>query len=82
MVNLRDFINWRLDTGLREAQVTHRLRHGIGHAEDEDGRIHIVLPEGVPAEALVAGDPKPAAKGKGAKAGKGVAKLAKDQATA
>ena len=46
--------------GLREDQVTHRLRHGlgaahgIGHNRDEAGVITIVLPEGVPAEALVA----------------------------
>jgi hypothetical protein len=51
----------------------HRLRHGlgrahgIGHNRDEAGVITIVLPDGVPAEALVAGEAKPARKpaGKG-----------------
>jgi hypothetical protein len=48
--------------GLREDQVVHRLRHGvgvahgIGHNRDDNGVITIVLPEGVPAEALVAGE--------------------------
>jgi hypothetical protein len=46
--------------GLREDQVQHRLRHGlgvahgIGHVKDEKGVVRIVLPEGVPAEALIA----------------------------
>jgi hypothetical protein len=58
---------------LREDQVAHRLRHGlgvahgVGHAKDDKGVVRIVLPEGVPAEALVMGAPKPAtaAKAKG-----------------
>jgi hypothetical protein len=53
--------------GLREDQVIHRLRHGlgaahgIGHNRAENGVVTLVLPEGVPAEALVAGEAKPAA---------------------
>jgi hypothetical protein len=41
---------------------THRLRHGlgaahgIGHNRDDKGVVTLVLPDGVPAEALVAGD--------------------------
>jgi len=58
--------------GLREDQVTHRLRHGlgaahgIGHNRADNGVITLVLPDGVPAEALVAGEAKVAAKGKAA----------------
>jgi hypothetical protein len=54
--------------GLREDQVVHRLRHGlgaahgIGHNRDDAGVITILLPEGVPAEALVAGEAKAVAK--------------------
>jgi hypothetical protein len=56
--------------GLREDQVVHRLRHGlgaahgIGHNRDDKGVITLVLPEGVPAEALIAGEAKAAAKAK------------------
>ncbi len=56
--------------GLREDQVIHRLRHGlgaahgIGHNRDDAGVVTIVLPDGVPAEALIAGEAKAAAKGK------------------
>ena len=56
--------------GLREDQVTHRLRHGlgrphgIGHNGADNGVITLVLPEGVPAEALVAGEARAAAKAK------------------
>src|SRR6266851_9371981 len=45
---------------LRPDQVAHRLRyglgvaHGIGYQKAENGVITLVLPEGVPAEALVA----------------------------
>jgi hypothetical protein len=52
--------------GLREDQVTHRLRHGLGVAHGigqnraENGVITIVLPDGVPAEALIAGEAKAA----------------------
>ena len=67
--------------GLREDQVTHRLRHGlgaahgIGHNRDDAGVVTLVLPEGVPAEALIAGEAKAAGKGKAAKpARKGTAK--------
>jgi hypothetical protein len=44
--------------GLRDDQVVHRLRHGlgaahgIGHIRADNGVITLVLPEGVPAEAL------------------------------
>src|SRR5260370_42382470 len=54
--------------GLREDQVVHRLRHGlgrahgIGHNRDEAGVITIVLPDGVPAEALLAGEAEAARK--------------------
>jgi hypothetical protein len=47
--------------GLREDQVSYRLRHGlgvqhgIGHAADDKGVVRIVLPDGVPAEALIRG---------------------------
>jgi hypothetical protein len=80
--------------GLAEDQVTHRLRHGlgvahgIGHNRGDKGVITLVLPEGVPAEALVAGEAKAAAKGKPAAkavrkpAGKGKAKPATDSASA
>ncbi len=37
--------------------------HGIGHNRDDAGVITLVLPDGVPAEALVAGEAKAAAKG-------------------
>jgi hypothetical protein len=55
--------------GLREGPGrAHRLRHGlgrahgIGHNRDEAGVVTIVLPDGVPAEALVAGEAKAAGK--------------------
>ena len=47
--------------GLQDDQVTHRLRHGLGAAHgieqnrDEDGVITLVLPDGAPAKAPVAG---------------------------
>jgi hypothetical protein len=74
--------------GLREDQVTHRLRHGlgrahgIGHNRAEAGVITIVLPPGVPAEALVAGQAKAATKGKAAVKPAKPAKPAKGQAAA
>jgi hypothetical protein len=62
----------------------------IGHNRDEAGVVTIVLPDGVPAEALVAGEAKAAAKGEPAAedkparkpAAKGKAKPAKGQAAA
>jgi hypothetical protein len=59
--------------GLREDQVVHRLWHGlgaaygIGHNRAENGVITLVLPEDVPAEALIAGGAKPAARKPAAK---------------
>jgi hypothetical protein len=55
--------------GLRDDQVTHRLRHGlgaadgIGHNRDDKEVITLVLPEGVPAEALITGEAKAVGKG-------------------
>jgi hypothetical protein len=72
--------------GLREDQVTHRLRHGlgaahgIGHNRDDAGVVTLVLPDGVPAEALIAGEAKAAAKGKAAR--KPARKPAKGKAAA
>ncbi len=56
--------------GAARGAGAHRLRHGlgaahgIGHNRPDNGVITLVLPEGVPAEALIAGEAKAAAKGK------------------
>ncbi len=58
---------------LRPDQVAHRLRyglgvaHGIGYQRDEKGVITLILPEGVPAEALVLKAAKVAKPAKAAK---------------
>jgi hypothetical protein len=51
--------------GLREDRLRHGLgaAYGIGRNRDGKGVITLVLPEGVPAEALIAGEAKAAAKG-------------------
>lgn len=58
---------------LRPDQVAHRLRyglgvaHGIGYQKAENGVITLILPEGVPAEALVLGPAKAEKPAKAAK---------------
>jgi hypothetical protein len=65
---VRYSINLRRFVPERRSCAGNRLRHGLGaaHGIGHNQVITLVLPDGVPAEALIAGEAKAAAEGEAA----------------